>query len=77
MKHDRGGCSRGEDALFATAPAGRERGGDRDPFRGPPGRSVDSDQAARKRQFRHDRGRFEVPDDFDAPLPPEVLADLE
>lgn len=23
------------------------------------------------------RGRIEVPDDFDAPLPPEVLADFE
>jgi prevent-host-death family protein len=30
-----------------------------------------------KRQFGHDRGRLEVPDDFDAPLPPEVLADFE
>ena len=77
MKHDCRRCARGEDPLVATAPASSERGGDRDPFRGPPGRSVDSDQAARKRQFGHDRGRFEVPDDFDAPLPPEVLADFE
>jgi len=23
-----------------------------------------------KRQFGHDRGKFEVPDDFNAPLPP-------
>ena len=30
-----------------------------------------------KRQFGHDCGRLEVPDDFDAPLPPEVLADFE
>lgn len=26
------------------------------------------------RQFGSMRGQFEVPDDFDAPLPPEVLA---
>jgi len=30
-----------------------------------------------KRQFGDDRGRFEVPEDFDAPLPPEVLADFQ
>jgi prevent-host-death family protein len=30
-----------------------------------------------KRQFGYDRGRFEVPEDFDAPLPPEVLAEFE
>lgn len=30
-----------------------------------------------KRQFGYDIGRLEVPEDFDAPLPPEVLADFE
>jgi prevent-host-death family protein len=29
------------------------------------------------RRFGHDRGRFEVPDDFDAPLPDEVIAAFE
>ena len=29
------------------------------------------------RIFGHDRGRFTVPDDFDAPLPEQVLADFE
>lgn len=29
------------------------------------------------RQFGHDRGRYVVPDDFDAPLPPDVLAGFE
>ena len=31
----------------------------------------------RQRVLGHDRGRFEVPDDFDAPLPPEVLEAFE
>jgi prevent-host-death family protein len=30
-----------------------------------------------RRQFGHDRGKYVVPDDFDAPLPPEVLASFE
>ena len=30
-----------------------------------------------RRQFGDDRGRFEVPEDFNAPLPPEVLAEFE
>jgi len=30
-----------------------------------------------KRQFGHDRGKFEVPDDFNAPLSPDVLAAFE
>ena len=30
-----------------------------------------------RRQFGRDRGRFEVPDDFDAPLPDEVLRAFE
>lgn len=29
------------------------------------------------RRFGVDRGRFDVPDDFDAPLPDEVIADFE
>ena len=30
-----------------------------------------------KRQFGYDRGTFAVPEDFDAPLPPDVLAGFE
>jgi prevent-host-death family protein len=30
-----------------------------------------------RRTFGQDAGLFEVPDDFDAPLPDEVLADFE
>lgn len=30
-----------------------------------------------RREFGLDRGRFEVPDDFDAPLPDEVLDAFE
>ena len=30
-----------------------------------------------RRRFGMDRGVFTVPDDFDAPLPDEVLADFE
>jgi prevent-host-death family protein len=30
-----------------------------------------------RRLFGTDRGLFQVPDDFDAPLPPEVLAEFE
>jgi len=30
-----------------------------------------------ERQLGRDRGLFEVPDDFDAPLPDEVLEDFE
>lgn len=30
-----------------------------------------------RRRFGLDRGVFEVPDDFDTPLPPEVLDELE
>lgn len=29
------------------------------------------------REFGKDRGRFTVPDDFDAPLPDDVLTDFE
>lgn len=31
----------------------------------------------RQRELGRDRGLFEVPDDFDAPLPAEVLAGFE
>jgi prevent-host-death family protein len=30
-----------------------------------------------RRSFGHDAGRFEVADDFDAPLPPELLTSFE
>jgi prevent-host-death family protein len=30
----------------------------------------------RRRTFGHDEGRFVVPDDFDAPLPDDVLAEF-
>ncbi len=32
---------------------------------------------SQQRTLGQDRGRFEVPDDFDEPLPPEVLAAFE
>jgi prevent-host-death family protein len=31
-------------------------------------------EASDERRFGRDRGRFEVPDDFDEPLPDEVLS---
>ncbi|HUP02066.1 MAG TPA: type II toxin-antitoxin system Phd/YefM family antitoxin [Gemmatimonadota bacterium] len=34
-------------------------------------------EGARKRRLGTDRGAFKVPDDFNAPLPPEVLAAFE
>ncbi len=33
--------------------------------------------ATRERRIGIDVGRFEVPDDFDAPLPPEVLGSFD
>lgn len=33
--------------------------------------------APARRELGRDRGLFEVPDDFDAPLAPEVVAELE
>ncbi len=33
--------------------------------------------AARRRELGRDAGLFVVPDDFDAPLPPDVLEDFE
>lgn len=32
---------------------------------------------AGKRRFGHDEGKLQVPEDFDSPLPAEVLADFE
>jgi prevent-host-death family protein len=34
-------------------------------------------QGPRSRELGPDRGLFEVPEDFDAPLPAEVLVDFE
>jgi prevent-host-death family protein len=34
-------------------------------------------QGPRSRELGRDRGLFEVPEDFDAPLPAEVLVDFE
>jgi prevent-host-death family protein len=34
-------------------------------------------EGARRREFGRDRGLFEVPDDFDAPLPADVLDTFE
>ena len=34
-------------------------------------------RGARTRRLGIDRGRFEVPEDFDVPLPDETLADFE
>jgi len=34
-------------------------------------------ETRRPRALGQDRGRFEVPEDFDAPLPPEILAAFE
>lgn len=42
----------------------------------PVAKLVPVDQPA-ARQFGYDEGRFEVPDDFDAPLPDEVLRTFE
>jgi prevent-host-death family protein len=33
--------------------------------------------AGRQRELGRDHGLFEVPEDFDAPLPPDVLAGFE
>ncbi len=40
----------------------------------PIARLVPVEPKRRPRPLGVDRGRFEVPDDFDAPLPPEILA---
>ena len=36
-----------------------------------------AERPAAQRQFGLDRGVFEVPDDFDAPLPEDVLREFE
>jgi prevent-host-death family protein len=43
----------------------------------PMARLIPFRQPARRRKLGALAGRFSVPDDFDAPLPPEVLADFE
>jgi prevent-host-death family protein len=42
--------------------------------REPVARLVPADSEPSRRQLGADRGRFVVPDDFDAPLPADVLA---
>jgi prevent-host-death family protein len=60
--------------LLQRVAAGEEiiiaRGGE------PVARLVPIERPAR-RLFGMDRGRFDVPDDFDAPLPDEIQADFE
>jgi len=43
----------------------------------PIARLIPFSPGARKRQFGKDSGLFEVPEDFDAPLPDELLALFE
>jgi prevent-host-death family protein len=43
----------------------------------PAARLVPIGKSAGRRVFGHDRGRFTVPDDFDAPLPDDVIATFE
>lgn len=43
----------------------------------PVARLVPMEPVVRKKQFGLLKGRISVPDDFDAPLPPDVLADFE
>jgi prevent-host-death family protein len=43
----------------------------------PVARVVAFNQPASSRLGGRDRGLFSVPDDFDAPLPPEIQADFE
>ena len=54
----------GEDVIIAKA--GR-----------PIERLVPFEENGRQRMFGKDAGLFEVPDDFDAPLPKEVIAQFE
>jgi len=54
----------GEDVIIAKA--GR-----------PIARLVPFEENGRQRMFGKDAGLFEVPDDFDAPLPKEVIAQFE
>ncbi len=46
-------------------------------FGRPIARLVAVKKPARRRVFGQDRGRFVVPDDFDAPLPEEEIAGFE
>ncbi|NJD30465.1 MAG: type II toxin-antitoxin system Phd/YefM family antitoxin [Gammaproteobacteria bacterium] len=43
----------------------------------PVARLVPMEPVVRKKRLGLLKGRIEVPDDFDAPLPPELLADFE
>lgn len=43
----------------------------------PVARLVPIEQEARRRVLGQDEGLFEVPEDFDAPLPEDVLASFE
>ncbi|MEM7582274.1 MAG: type II toxin-antitoxin system Phd/YefM family antitoxin [Acidobacteriota bacterium] len=43
----------------------------------PVARLVAVEQSAKRRVLGQDRGLFEVPEDFDDPLPEEVLASFE
>ncbi len=43
----------------------------------PVARLIPFSSGTRKRQFGKDSGLFEVPEDFDAPLPDEFLASFE
>ena len=56
--------SKGEEIIIAKSGA-------------PVARLIPFTSGARKRQFGKDSGLFEVPEDFDAPLPDEFLASFE
>lgn len=56
--------SKGEEVIIAKAGT-------------PVARLIPFSPGARKREFGKDRGLFEVPEDFDAPLPDEFLALFE
>lgn len=43
----------------------------------PIARLVPFEEKGRQRVFGKDAGLFEVPDDFDAPLPKEIIAEFE
>ena len=43
----------------------------------PVARLLPFERPAAKRQLGMDRGLFEIPEDFDAPLPDDILADFE
>lgn len=43
----------------------------------PVARLVPLEPVVRKKRFGLLKGRIDVPDDFDAPLPPDLLADFE